>query len=108
MTVEEITEKEGWKTTEIDGMLHFETPKGLLSQGFPFYDQAVLAYNTDIIRWRYVRRSALSNLRMVAGMEEVISTVIVDDVVKEWVGIGWIGDEAPTPEDRREYPLAID
>ena len=103
-----IKKREGWETTERDGYLHFETTKGLLSQGFSYEQEAILAYEGKLILWRYVRRGQLSNLRMAAGGENRINKVIVDGVLKEWVGIGWTGDEPPTPEERRRYPLCID
>ena len=106
--VKEILKKEGWKGTDRNSYFHFETPKGILSQGFVTYDEAVLAYDNGFIIWRFVCRGQLSNLRMAAGGETRITKVIVDDILKEWVGIGWIGDEPPTPNERREYPIAID
>lgn len=55
-----------------------------------------------------VRRAELSNLRMVAGGEKRRSKVIVEGVLKEWVGIGWITLRQATAHDKRTYPTAVD
>jgi hypothetical protein len=41
---------------------------------------------------------------MTTGGEDRISKVILDGVVKEWVGIGWIDLEPATPEDYLKIP----
>lgn len=56
-----------------------------------------------------VKRSELSNLRMVAGNELKYHTVIMEDgVVKEWVGFGWVGEDQATKEDRKLYPTVVE
>lgn len=53
-----------------------------------------------------VKRSELSNIRMVAGNEKKYQKIILDGVVKEWVAIGWIEiDDYP---DTDKYPTVID
>ncbi len=53
-----------------------------------------------------IKRSELSNLRMVAGNEKKYSIVIIDGILKEWVGIGWVGEGKASIEDKRKYPTA--
>jgi hypothetical protein len=53
-----------------------------------------------------VKRSELSNMKMVAGNEKKYDAVIVDGVVKEWVGIGWI--ETDAKPDPKKYPTAVE
>lgn len=55
-----------------------------------------------------IKRSELTNLRMVAGNEKKYSVVIIDGVVKEWVGIGWIEIREPTEEDRKTLSTVVD
>lgn len=98
----------GWSLIERDGFLHWETPKGQLSQGFSSEAEAILAYHYKLILWKYVRRGQLSNIRMAAGNEKRYSMVIVDGILKGWFGIGWIGDDAATIEDKEKYLTAID
>jgi hypothetical protein len=52
-----------------------------------------------------VKRSELSNMKMVAGNENKYDAVIVDGVVKEWVGFGWI--DTDTKPDPKKFPTAI-
>ena len=55
-----------------------------------------------------VTRHAVSSLRMVAGNEKKHPIVILDGIVKEWVGIGWIGEGKASIEDKRKYPTVED
>ena len=49
-----------------------------------------------------IKISELSTIKMVAGNEATYSKVIMNGVVKEWVGIGWIDtNEIP---DTTLYP----
>lgn len=48
-----------------------------------------------------VKRSKLSNIRMVAGGEKKIKQVILDGTVREWVGIGWIDCGSPTAQQKQ-------
>ena len=41
---------------------------------------------------------------MTTGGEDRISKIILDGVVKEWVGIGWIDIGEAEPEDYLKYP----
>lgn len=51
-----------------------------------------------------IKRSELSNLRMVAGNEKKYSIVIIDGILKEWVGIGWVDEGRATKSDKIKYP----
>ena len=55
-----------------------------------------------------MKRTELSNLRMVAGNEKKYSTVVIDGLVKTWVGIGWITEREATAEDMKTYPVVED
>lgn len=55
-----------------------------------------------------ITRAELTNLRMVVGNEKKYSVVIIDGVVKEWVGIGWIEIRKPTEEDLKTLPVVED
>ena len=52
--------------------------------------------------------SAVSNVRMAAGNEKKHPIVILDGIVKEWVGFGWIGDDKATKADFKKYPTVED
>ena len=52
-----------------------------------------------------IKRSELSNLRMVAGNEKKYSIVIDGEEKKEWVGIGWIVIGVATSSDFNKYPI---
>ena len=47
----------------------------------------------------------LSNMAMANGNEDQYSIVIDNDVVKEWVGIGWIELREATTKDKKDYPI---
>ena len=53
-----------------------------------------------------VKRSELSNMKMVAGNEKKFDAVIVDGHLKEWVGIGWIDCGEATPDHYKKFPIA--
>lgn len=55
-----------------------------------------------------IKRSELSNLRMVAGNEKRITHVILDGEVKMWMGIGWVTLRTATSEDFTLYPVVED
>ena len=55
-----------------------------------------------------VARSELSSWRMVAGNEDVYSSVIDGDRLKQWVAIGWIDVGMATDEHRSLYPTVKD
>ena len=55
-----------------------------------------------------VKLSELTNMRMVAKNEAKYSIVIIAGIVKQWVGIGWVGEDKATDADRKKYPEAID
>lgn len=60
---------------------------------------------------RAVRRVTLdqcSNLRMASGGESTHPVVIQDGRVREWVGIGWLGDREAEPEDYLQYPVVTE
>ena len=51
--------------------------------------------------------SELSNFRMAGGVEKRIKAVIDEDVLKEWVGIGWVDVRTALPADYEKYPTVI-
>jgi len=53
---------------------------------------------------KQVSARELSKKAMVEGNESEYSIVIDNDIVKEWVGIGWIELRAATEEDLVLYP----
>lgn len=55
-----------------------------------------------------VKRSELTNLRMVAGNDRKYDKVIIDGRVKEWVGIGWIDLGVPSDADRLLLPEVVE
>ena len=55
-----------------------------------------------------IKRAKLSNLSMVAGGEKTISKVILDGVVKQWVGFGWVDEGKPTKQQNETLPHVID
>lgn len=55
-----------------------------------------------------VALSELTNMKMVAGNEKKYDTVVIGGIVKQWVGIGWVGEDEATDEDRDKYPVAVD
>lgn len=55
-----------------------------------------------------VKRSELSNLRMVVGNEDLYTKVVDGDRLKEWVGIGWVDVGMATEEHRTLYPTVIE
>jgi hypothetical protein len=55
-----------------------------------------------------IKRSELSNLKMVAGNEDRISKVILDGNVRQWVGIGWVDEGPATEADKLTIPMVID
>jgi hypothetical protein len=54
-----------------------------------------------------VKRSELTNLKMVAGNEKRYSTVIIDGYVKDWVGFGWVTLDKATAADKKKFPTAV-
>ena len=54
-----------------------------------------------------VKRAELSNARMAAGNEKKYTKVILDDILKEWVGIGWVDLHKATAIDRCNYPVVV-
>ena len=55
-----------------------------------------------------VKASELSNLRMATGGEKKYSRVIVNGVLQEWVGIGWIEIRKAKTRDLATYPTVVD
>jgi hypothetical protein len=55
-----------------------------------------------------VARSRLSTPAMIAGGELKYTKVIMNGVLKEWVGIGWIELRQATPADIKKYPTVED
>lgn len=53
-----------------------------------------------------VKRKEVTNFGMLTGGEKKYTKIIIDGVVKEWVGIGWVSiDDEP---DTNKYPVLID
>jgi hypothetical protein len=55
-----------------------------------------------------IKRSELSNIKMVVGNEDRISKVILDGNVRQWVGIGWVDEGPATAADKLKYPRVLD
>lgn len=55
-----------------------------------------------------VKRSELTNIKMVAGNEKKYSTVIIEGIVKDWVGFGWVGEDKATDADRAKFPEMVE
>ena len=45
---------------------------------------------------------------MVAGNEKKYSRIILDGVVKNWVGFAWVDEGKASIEDKRNYPIVVD
>ncbi len=54
-----------------------------------------------------VKSSELASFRMVASNEKKYDRVIDKGVVKQWVGFGWVTEEAPTDEERATLPFVV-
>lgn len=52
-----------------------------------------------------VKATELSNLKMVAGNEKKYGAVVENDILKEWVGFGWIDIRTATKEDYEKFPV---
>lgn len=55
-----------------------------------------------------VKRSELGTFRMAISNERKYNKVIVNGIVREWIGFGWIDLDKATEEDRQKYPTVID
>lgn len=55
-----------------------------------------------------IKRSELSNTRMVAKNEQKYATVIDKGIVKDWVGIGWIDIREADESDYNSIPVVED
>ena len=55
-----------------------------------------------------VKRSELTTLKMVEGNEKKYSTVIIDGILKDWVGFGWVGEGKASIENKRKYPTMVE
>ena len=55
-----------------------------------------------------VKLSELSILRMTTGGEKKYSRVVINGVLKEWVGIGWIDIRRAKTRDLTTYPMAVE
>lgn len=54
-----------------------------------------------------VTAAECTNNAMVSGNEKHISIIIKDNIVKEWVGIGWIELRDATEADKQKYPILL-
>lgn len=74
------------------------------------YDHPVLGritlrgYNKSLLCPAPIRVEKLSNMAMVSGREKTITHIIDNDIVKHWIGIGWIETGNASEEDYRRYP----
>lgn len=59
-------------------------------------------------RRKTVKRAKLSNIAMVGRNERSITKVILDGVVIEWVGFGWINLGPPGADQIRNLPHVVD
>jgi hypothetical protein len=55
-----------------------------------------------------VKRAELETWRMVAGNEDVYTSVVDDGWRKDWVAIGWITVGMATEEDKINFPTVVD
>lgn len=55
-----------------------------------------------------VKKSELTTLRMVQGNERLYPKVIIEGVLREWVGFGWIPLGPATEEDLKKYPRVVE
>ena len=51
-----------------------------------------------------IRRSEVTNIRMVARNEKKYSRIIMNNHVHNWVGFGWIDEGKATTKDKQKYP----
>ena len=54
-----------------------------------------------------VSAKMLSKLAMIQGNEKKYSIVIDEDILKQWIGFGWIELREATTEDLKKYPIVI-
>ena len=54
-----------------------------------------------------VTRRAVGNVAMVNGNEKKHPRVILDGIVKNWIGFGWVDEGKATAADRKKYPTVI-
>jgi len=53
-----------------------------------------------------VSLSELTMRKMAAGNEKLYPKIIHEGVVKEWVGVGWLVGDPPSPQEKKTIPLA--
>lgn len=54
-----------------------------------------------------VNASECSKIRMAAGNEKRFTRVIDENILKEWVAIGWVDVRKATKEDKKKYPKVV-
>lgn len=55
-----------------------------------------------------VKRSQLSQIKMVAGNEKKYSRVILNNRIQNWVGFGWVDEGRATTAQKKLYPVVED
>lgn len=55
-----------------------------------------------------VKRADLAPIKMTTGGEKRHPRVILDGVLYNWVGFGWIDEQKATKSDREKYPTVRD
>lgn len=55
-----------------------------------------------------VTRRQVGNIAMVNGGEKKHPRVILDGIVKNWVGFGWVDEGKATAADLKKYPTVVD
>jgi len=55
-----------------------------------------------------VQLKELSSIKMAGKNGTKYSKIIHNDMIKQWVGIGWVSEGKATKQDYRKYPVVID
>lgn len=55
-----------------------------------------------------VTRRQVGTIHMVQGGEKTHPIIILNGIIKEWVGFGWIGEDKATKKDKQKYPTVKD
>jgi hypothetical protein len=54
-----------------------------------------------------IKRSEVSNLKMAAGNEKKYTKIIINGILNEWVGIGWVALREATAIEKKKYPEVV-
>jgi hypothetical protein len=58
-------------------------------------------------KYKKVQLKELTNLKMIAGNEKKYSCVIINGILNDWVGFGWVEVRKATKKDLQKFPIAI-